>query len=834
MNLLDTLFITRDGEPEAGRVPPIVTVHGGVATNDDLLFAHQVYDQFVQVLRHSLAATHSTDETAPNGTRVEIISSYGLDRVAIHPGGAAREELPHGIVVVVPWAPPLIYAKTKDGWKTTVVAPQAMSPIVAYNAVEFMDGDRFEIRPLVSNSGVFWDYRRSAGPEHSPSQTLMPVAIRPDGVNTTVFELPHYVIEGTIYNGDDVVRSLGSIPHILLSEEDALTHLPADTSTAAQHLAMNAYRSAAISGGVYQYRIRHERLKRAADVDLQPVYALDGSGTTDVFVTRTANNSSPFFNLLRDDLTDEGGVPLDPPLKDYNYYTYATDEVGNYGTRVHQSESVTYWAPAIPFHYRWGGQRHSGSPGQHAQVIKHAMTLHIKRRSDAEQTLNTVALALPSDLYVVPLTRRYGYPVSEYRRAGWKKKVFRHWEKFGDSYPTRYVIESEMTIDRRDVVIRQPCEAFAAFDLEWTSFDLFKTSGYGSVEGNKHIDRGNGLHNIDDEFATSMTRSPQVSIFADYSSNFQGTYPWSESFGFVMAAAGEGGRMTGEINADIARAIPWMKKLSELKCSNQVEYAYTSRHIIDYDHRSQFYVALVVVVSCSGLVREDEVALRGWLITKTDPTYTVTISVESKTRDRPLITRQLFTTSAQRPGFELLKLYRDNVFLWGTPQELDFPTIVLLPPQLAVPEGSIGQVFNLVRHQGVNSRYASEYVPESAAAPKSETGIEWSHTRGHVVFPHQAYPPGSLYARTFKLSDFPDAMWLIGATKCDAYKDDNYINGVMYYYMPALGAFISNETIHVEIRDGDFVTWTDDIEQADGYPARPAVNARSDVQLFRV
>ena len=84
-----------------------------------------------------------------------------------------------------------------------------------------------------------------------------------------------------------------------------------------------------------------------------------------------------------------------------------------------------------------------------------------------------------------------------------------------------------------------------------------------------------------------------------------------------------------------------------------------------------------------------------------------------------------------------------------------------------------------------------------------------------------------VYGRTFKLSDFPDALWLLHSTKCDASEDGT---GSDWFYMPTLKATIDNDTFHVEVRDGVHETWSD--EFAPG-PDQPLAAAR-EIKLYRV
>ena len=110
-----------------------------------------------------------------------------------------------------------------------------------------------------------------------------------------------------------------------------------------------------------------------------------------------------------------------------------------------------------------------------------------------------------------------------------------------------------------------------------------------------------------------------------------------------------------------------------------------------------------------------------------------------------------------------------------------------------------------------------------------------------VVIPHQKYVTGQLYARTFKLSDFNEALWMLKQLKVDAVEDNfQPIDGPTrppWFYHPAIKAALDVQR-HIEVRDGVIVQWSDNIPgETSGYPptpaAPPAATARS-INLYRV
>ena len=117
----------------------------------------------------------------------------------------------------------------------------------------------------------------------------------------------------------------------------------------------------------------------------------------------------------------------------------------------------------------------------------------------------------------------------------------------------------------------------------------------------------------------------------------------------------------------------------------------------------------------------------------------------------------------------------------------------------------------------------------------SMRGIEFSELRDGREFPYEKRVVGQLYARTFKLSDINDALWMLHELKCDAPLNDFYPSdgpAVMWHYMPILGATIASETFHIEVCNGVIGNWSDDILGPSG-AAAPSPTARV-IELYQV
>ncbi|HEY8360457.1 MAG TPA: hypothetical protein VIL30_23625, partial [Ramlibacter sp.] len=243
-----------------------------------------------------------------------------------------------------------------------------------------------------------------------------------------------------------------------------------------------------------------------------------------------------------------------------------------------------------------------------------------------------------------------------------------------------------------------------------------------------------------------------------------------------------------------------------------LEYSYTSRHIIDFDARSQFYAAIKVTVVCSGAAWSETVSLgyRGYLQQDVQPTYSVQIEFEW-CWEGETHTTQLASDACTRAGFEFAQLEHINMFAW--PATVD-PTVYWMPPTIAPPAEAAQQLAAVMGHQGTNPHYAGADVLADGESSKSDRGIEFSTDDGKVLRAAAKWVPGMLYARTFTLADLDGALWLLDATKCSAAENDDPL-GDGWFYMPDLGALIAEQEFHIELRDGELLadplTWTGDI-----------------------
>jgi hypothetical protein len=156
---------------------------------------------------------------------------------------------------------------------------------------------------------------------------------------------------------------------------------------------------------------------------------------------------------------------------------------------------------------------------------------------------------------------------------------------------------------------------------------------------------------------------------------------------------------------------------------------------------------------------------------------------------------------------------------------------------------------NLAGHQGVNPNLCCadvrpDIIGTDAERAYSKDGVEYSYEEDGFVTPHTKYVTGQLYARTFKLSDFYEAFWMLRQLKVNATEDNIAEDGgpggtprPPWFYHPVIKAALDVNR-HIEVRDGVITQWSDNIPTPiTGYPPTPEPHpAPTDriIKLYRV
>lgn len=282
-----------------------------------------------------------------------------------------------------------------------------------------------------------------------------------------------------------------------------------------------------------------------------------------------------------------------------------------------------------------------------------------------------------------------------------------------------------------------------------------------------------------------------------------------------------------------------IEQVSEERPHTTGDYTLKSRYIIDYDHRAKFFAAIRVEVECKDARwEEDQSFYPGWQKPVGLPTYTAKVFFESNWGG---ITESILLAqdTCQRKPYEFEALTRINPYYWPSPLADERPMVFWLPPEIRPDDRCMSQLKNIPNHQGVNPHLVSQesgITDDPKKTKWSDKGIEYSHIREGKEVPQRKMVRGMLYGRSFTLRDFPEALWLLNDTKCDAPEGGSQPplgeERPAWFYMPALGAAL-DEKHRIELRDGKAVMWSDEIPASPG-KTRPADPYERDTKLHSV
>lgn len=839
-------FIGFDGEPLTGRIPPEVVVYGELSKQQLGELTH-MYKLFCDANLTSVGQYLVQNRVMTDGTRVRMVSIQGRDQVYVWPvGGVNSAELPHGFAVVTEWSKPCIYGKKENGsWaRQPDNVPQADKEILTHNTAEFYTAvPTFKSWPMVRQRVALWDAARHGGFDPGPSKPPVPVIT---AVGPKIFPHPAMAgIDGKLLdrNGGTVYQMSDS-PNILVDLSDSVQHLPANTDSRASSVVLQSVRSAVISPSfeIVRYRFCNERLttpavkntfvlveRNVVDLDVMPRRAQNST---------TLNEAAATLNLTGLEEWEIGST--------YVSFTLGSGFFVGYQTWVFSTQ--TGGAGRTIF-VSWG-YRENEVPISPEQIIISVNAFYEKRdetSAAAAETAKIVAAPGEAGISYYSWNSALGYPNDFYWRGGTELRYF-NGSFYPDSFPPLSWTNFSHTRSRFNAEYTRTVNPEVSLSIAWFTggkFSVFSGTGSGNLVGRVYVDRKTRSTNIDGSY-----ESPDVfaatGTFIPGDQRIVGTVP--SSYTIFFNENNEANAIATSKNAHlIAKRAEYSSNYAAVEDyvpqRNTVDYTLTSRHAIDFDSRAQFIAFIRVVVNCAGaewaaptydpldMVGTGGGGVLGQMNLISNPTYTVSIYFESEwvgVDGRASHSQLLATSTAVRPGFEFDVLQRQNVYSY--PFTTD-PIVFRMPPAIAPPQAAAEQLKTVASHQGVNPNLVAEFYKTGAEAHRSKMGIEYSTSRNGVEEPPSKFCRGMLYARTFKLSDISDALWLLHETKCDA-AENNGLVGPAWFYMPDLKTTIDNQQFHIELRDGLPVTWSDDIPAKDG-STKPAPAAR-DIKLYQV
>lgn len=791
----------------------------GQANGTQIADARKVFARHLGDISLSLAGYHAVNYKLPDGSRMRVVSNGGIHQVDLWPVGAApKVVLPHGFAVVTNWASPKIFKRRTDPsvtprWITDPTpVPQARVEIESDSQVFLASGSGpFLNHPMVLTRAAprkLWDYLQHSGPTAAAGENpVVPVDLSISGNYKT--KPVHYGFENTLLGPTGTVIYTMSLSATITASDDVLAYAPAGTTADATQVVLQHIRSAILSPtfGIYEVACANERLTRTAPT----TYTLadrNEAGFVGPIGSATPPGGSAGSSL---------GENIDPD----EFFAF----VGVVGAGG--SSSPYSWSEGFYF-----------APIDLSGAVVETETATSEQLSfvpDAADTYaDTVALAAAAAVDYPLLTAETNVAGLVQWRAGFVKSIVD--PSLSPLLSTRWYGNYGYRKDRIDTMYSMTATPVVKYALGWCDLKLLEGATGGTCAGQTHVDtkwEGKSASLWDgDVLSNTWIVPPEAAPFKPMTGILADILAWLAAYDIKPAVA-----------ATVAPFPNWtttaattVTTIVDTRPSNTGGYTYTSRYVIDFDHKGQFYAAIKVVVGCSGAEwGENRAVYDGFMEASEDPDYTVTISLETNWKGTVAST-VLTTVTGSHPPFEFATLSKQNPYYFLSPGDADKQTmLVRVPPTIGLAYDGTTQLKTICSHQGVTDALAcadvrADITGDDVAKSQSAAGIEFSTVEDGRITPHTRYVTGQLYARTFRLSDFPDALWLLHSTKCDATLNDAGA-GADYYYMPALKTTIDTVDFHVEVRDGVHETWSDDFMPGASQPADPLDR---DIKLYRV
>lgn len=869
MSLFDPTFIKFDGSPDVGRIPTAVSVVGGQElTRAQQFGVDQAYGLFRAARRVSITPFHAEGYVLSDGTKVHIWSLQNRDEVVIEPAPSTSEatELPHGFAVATNWQATLIYRRDlNDGlhWLLGPTAPQIQDvTTVNYDNQVFrkdIDANEYFNLPQVhdySNQSL-WDYKLRAAPEVDGTPAV-PFLLEYEDQFT--IGLPHYLVKNTVVDDDGVVRyTMEDQPPILVPDHpdypESVINWPGNSDAKGVQAGMQAMRFTVISptNNIWLFRIWNERIHRTAAQS----YALLERNTFEL-TTPWSKQTVTTVNVADNTIGENPATYFKFKQTFAVVSPAATGSIGNPGY------------PSYRYATGWAG---TNTWQDISSVTTHTNTDNairiIKNQEAGVATYEKFIIApVHNAVSYIDIERRLNYPVTIYWRGGEATKGYYDENLktlFGispySSLPVNYRIYSA-SIARYDTQYDVDGAPTITAKLGWKDLHLLEGSTTGRMSGKEYqnvlgqsgaylyIDGDwpirrimKGHHEVND-FYDPVTQTPYFGF-----ANWLNTENSNDEYWADYLAYGTDGYLGGPApNPGVKYEYP-----ANDRPANTVGYNLKSRYVIDYDHKGRFYAAIRCEVVCTGAEWiEDLTVFKGFMKKQADPTYTVKIWFEcgwggddagfpASGVSELLLTEETIT----RPIFEAITVSMVSPWYWNT-VHIERDVKVRTPPEPVPNEDFMMMFANFAKHQGVNTNLCCADVrPDIIGADATEViskdGVEYSYEEDGIVTPHTKFVTGQLYARTFKLSDFYEAFWMLRQLKVNATEDD--IEGTEehprppWFYHPVIKAALEVDR-HIEVRDGVIVQWSDDIPGVvSGHPPTPAAPPAPvdrQIKLYRV
>lgn len=838
------IWLTSGGDPVQGMAPtPLILREGALTPNRSAMVQHAYH---LYRLSRGVSVTEYcvSERILEDGTRVRMESAWGRDRVFVWAPKEEGEdtEIPHGFVVVSTWNDPKFYAKQfeRSEKKTFLgmAVPQAKGGITGYNSVYDYDKGGFLIEPLVrTDSGkIVWDWAPHAGVGAGGTYVF---PVNPD-VTGFVGEMEHlngfhhgpaHIVSDTkiLSASGKVVAVLEPEPNIRLDGKDSVEVLCGAAAGDGDGVALQAMRGTSISASanIWQFVFwnvvyRRMSLPSASEATYEAA-TVQGSPTRKVCKFRTPLRAE---KTVRSEVHNTLG---EKPSEDLSYFSWSPTKPGAVGG----GNGTQHWIT---------GMTREARPMDIVEFD--SARREIYKTGPQMINLNAVlAVGTSQGIEYLNLENKVAYEDDVYWRAG-----------SAGAYYTNPTASDTFGFRRNDIGridSNYGREGAPTLKLKgtrnvWPDVNLFEGDVNGKLKGHVHTSTKYKFGRFEYVAATyllAIAEDPAVE-WGPWDWYYIEWYQAHDIKPIYMIDYNEWatGHYYGPGSVASGTPVP-ITDTNEERPNTTGSYKFISRYIIDYDQRAQFYAAIRVEVQCSDAKwEEDQSFYLGWQKPVRTPRYEARIYFEVRWGGT-IVSKLLAEDTCTRKPYEFERFERVNPYYWPSPIGFDRPMIFWLPPKILPDERAISQLKNIPVHQGVNPRLVSQdkWIKDNPDPEKtiwSKTGVEFSYiTADGDEIPTRRMTEGMLYARSFKLSDFPDALWLLSETKCDApeggFQPPLGDPKPAWFYMPQLGDDIANKKFRIEMRDGKLYTWTDDLPAKDGM-VRPSDPYDREVKLYSV
>lgn len=872
MSLNDPFFTKFDGSPDLGRVPVRLIVNGtGALTPSQMLGVEHAYHQFRSAYRLSVADFHTERIRLNDGTVVWLWSLQGRDEVTVWPGPDSDEgKLPHGFAVATNWQGPLLYCRdlNEEGVVRWLIGPPA--PQISGHTASHYDNQAFR-KDVEANEffnlphvrdhwdTVLWDYKMNGAPSVSATP-VVPFLLKNSTTGVYALESPHYAAGGKLIDAKgDVLYTMADEAPILVPEHpdypESVHQRAGITDAQGNQIALQAMRFTVISPtfNIWKFRFWNERINRTDD----SAYALVERATTE-FTTPWPQQTVTTVSI------NDNSLGEDPALL-FKFKATSNLHPGGY-------HSSGMWHG----HFGWSGpDAWSDITGVMIRGSDNQSLRQIKQQDAGVATYDKlIATAGATEAGHIQIERRLNYPAKVFWRGGSHHK----WSYTEDvaelllgsqfaTLPYNYRV-IDVAITRFNTEYDVDGTPTITAKLGWVDLLLLEGTTTGRMSGKEYINQLGqiGIYPwVDSMFPWSnfyitqeIKRTTDFPYVYDPYNPSGDPYPgytaWANAANVKSLywedylAHGTGGSYLGATppQPSVKYEYPF-----NIRPSNTVSYDLKSRYVIDFDQKGRFYAAIRCEVTATGAAWKEDIAVyKGFMIKDTDPAYTVKIWFECNWGGEPfgppapgvselLLAEETIT----RPMFEAITVSQFSPWYWPFPAYIDRDCKVRTPPEPVPDENFVMMFANLASHQGVNTNLCCadvrpDIIGTDIEKSYSKDGVEYSYEDNGIVTPHTRYVTGQLYARTFKLSDFYEAFWMLYQLKVNAAEGDVQDDGYpKWFYHPGIKAAL-DVTRHIEVRDGVITQWSDNIPtKKSGFPPTPEPHpAPTDriIKLYRV